>query len=105
MIGRVWHGWTTPQNADTYESLLRSEIFPGIFAKNVPGFQRIELFRRDTGPEVEFMTVMWFTSLDAVKAFAGADHETAYVPASARAVLSRFDARARHYDIREQRQG
>ena len=101
MITRVWHGWTTPANADPYEALLRSEIFPGILAKRVAGFERIELFRRDLGPdEVEFVTVMWFTSLAAVKAFAGEDHEAAYVPASARAVLARFDARSQHFEVR-----
>lgn len=46
---------------------------------------------------------MWFDSLDAVKAFAGEDHETAYVPDTARAVLKRSDARAQRYEIREQR--
>jgi hypothetical protein len=100
MISRVWHGWTTAENADTYEALLRSEIFPGIVAKKVVGFERIELFRRELGTEVEFMTVMWFTSLEAVKSFAGEDHEAAYVPASARAVLARFDDRSRHYEVR-----
>ena len=103
MIARVWHGWTSPENADTYEGMLRAEIFPGILAKKVTGFERIELFRRPLGDEVEFVTVMWFDSLDAVKRFAGEDHETAYVPASARAVLRRFDARSQHYEVREQR--
>ena len=100
MITRVWHGWTTPENADIYENLLKTAIFPGIFAKNVAGFERLELFRRDLGHEVEFVTTMWFESLDAVKAFAGADYEVAYVPAAARAVLARFDARSQHYEVR-----
>src|ERR687887_1914020 len=30
MIARVWHGWTTVDNADRYETLLREEIFVGI---------------------------------------------------------------------------
>ena len=100
MIARIWHGWTTPENADAYEALLRSEIFPGILAKGVAGFERIELLRRETGSEVEFATIMWFTSLEAVKRFAGEDHEAAYVPAKARAVLSRFDDRSQHYEVR-----
>jgi antibiotic biosynthesis monooxygenase (ABM) superfamily enzyme len=104
MIGRVWHGWTTPENADAYEALLKTEIFPGILAKKIAGFERIELFRRDAGREVEFMTVMWFDSLDSVRAFAGEDYETAYVPASARAVLARFDARSQHYEVRARRE-
>ena len=100
MIARGWRGWTAPEYADIYEGLLESEIFPGIFAKRVPGFERIELFRRRAGNEVEFMTVMWFASWQAVKGFAGDDHEAAYVPASARAVLKRFDERSRHCEVR-----
>jgi len=101
MIARVWHGWTTRVQADVYEALLREEIFPGIVAKQVPGFLRIELLRRDLDQEVEFMTVMWFASQDAVTAFVGEDHGAAYVPASARRVLARFDERAVHYDVCE----
>jgi heme-degrading monooxygenase HmoA len=104
MIARVWHGWTSRETADAYENLLKTEIFPGILAKNVDGFQKIELFRRDLGSEVEFMTVMWFRDLAAVKAFAGEDHEAAYVPQKARAVLARFDARSQHYEVRERRE-
>ncbi|WP_437819529.1 antibiotic biosynthesis monooxygenase family protein [Sorangium sp. So ce1078] len=103
MIARIWHGFTTPENADTYEALLKTEIFPGILAKQVRGFRRIELLRRPLGAEVEFVTIMWFDSIEAVKAFAGEDHETAYVPAKARQVLARFDARSQHYELREAR--
>ncbi|MEZ4588099.1 MAG: hypothetical protein R2909_17110 [Gemmatimonadales bacterium] len=103
MIVRIWHGWTTPANADTYERLLNEEIFPGIEAKNVAGYRGIQLLRRVVGDEVEFVTVMRFDSLDAVRAFAGEDHETAYVPQKARAVLARFDARSQHYEVRADR--
>jgi heme-degrading monooxygenase HmoA len=101
MIARIWHGWTSPQHADVYEALLRNEIFPGILARSIAGFRRIELLRAPAGEEVEFVTVMWFDSLEAVKAFAGPDYETAVVPPKARAVLSRFDASSRHYEVRE----
>ncbi|WP_437563038.1 antibiotic biosynthesis monooxygenase family protein [Sorangium sp. So ce542] len=103
MIRRIWHGWTTPENADAYEALLKTEIFPGILAKQVRGFRRIELLRRPLGDEVEFVTIMGFDSIEAVKAFAGEDYETAYVPAKARQVLARFDARSQHYEVRETR--
>ncbi|HTN83648.1 MAG TPA: antibiotic biosynthesis monooxygenase [Sorangium sp.] len=104
MVRRIWHGWTSPENADTYEALLRNEIFPAILAKQVRGFRRIELLRRPLGDEVEFVTIMWYDSIEAVKKFAGEDHETAYVPAKARAVLARFDARSQHYELREARE-
>lgn len=102
MIGRLWHGWTTPENADAYETLLKTEIFPGIAAKNVTGYRGIQLFRRPLGEEVEFITLMTFDSWDAVKEFAGGDYEQSYVPASARKVLKRFDDHSQHYEIREQ---
>ena len=101
MTGRIWRGWTTPENADAYENLLRTEIFPGIAAKNVAGYRGIQLFRRSVGGEVEFVTIMRFDSLDAVKRFAGVDYETAYVPAKAREVMKRFDERSQHYEIVE----
>jgi heme-degrading monooxygenase HmoA len=104
VIVRIWHGWTKPENADVYENLLKTEIFPGIAAKRVEGYRGIQLLRRPLGDEVEFATIMWFDSLEAVKAFAGADYETAYVPEKARRVLARFDARSQHYELRERRE-
>ena len=102
MIGRIWHGWTTSKNADKYESLLKEEIFSAIANKKVPGYKGIQLFRRPLDDdEVEFVTIMWFDSWDAVKQFAGEDYERAYVPAAAREVLARFDERSRHYEIKE----
>jgi antibiotic biosynthesis monooxygenase (ABM) superfamily enzyme len=101
MIIRVWHGWTTPENADVYENLLKTEIFPGIAAKNIPGYRGIELLRRNVGAEVEFVTQMRFESLQSVRDFVGEDYEVAYVPKKARAVLKRFDERSQHYEIKE----
>jgi heme-degrading monooxygenase HmoA len=103
MICRIWHGWTTPANADVYEALLKSEIFEGIEGRRIPGYRRIQLLRRDAGEEVEFVTMMWFDSLDAVRIFAGDDYELAVVPPKARAVLAHFDARSQHYEVREDR--
>lgn len=101
MIGRIWHGYTTPQNADTYEDLLKEEIFIGIRNRHIPGFQEIQLFRRNLGEEVEFITIMWFDTIESVQAFAGEDYEAAVVPPKARAVLKHFDARSQHYEVRE----
>ena len=103
MISRIWHGWTTPDNADTYEALLKEEIFAGILGRRIRGFKNIQLLRRKAEKEVEFVTIMQFDSLDAVREFAGEDYEAAVVPAKARSVLSRFDKRPQHYEIREER--
>ena len=100
MIVRLWRGWTTPENADRYEELIRTAIFPGILRRTIAGLEGLELFRKAGPGEVEFMTLMRFASWDAVKAFAGPDWEVSVVPEAARAVLARFDQKAAHYDTR-----
>ena len=100
MISRVWHGYTTPENADRYEAVVTGQVIPGIMAMRIPGFEKIELFRRPLDREVEFMTVMGFDDLDAIKAFVGEDYEIAHVPQPARDVLARFDLRSQHYEVR-----
>jgi hypothetical protein len=99
MIKRIWHGWTTRQNADAYESLLRHEIFLNIGNRNIKGFRGIDLLRRETGTEVEFITIMSFDELNAVKDFAGENYETAVVPAEAAILLSRYDRTSQHYEL------
>ena len=103
MISRIWHGWTTPGNADIYEALLKEEIFVGIQNRHIRGFRNIQLLRREVGEEVEFVTIMLFDSLDAVREFAGEDYEVAVVPDKARAVLAHFDQRSQHYEVRAER--
>lgn len=100
MISRIWHGWTSPDNAEAYESLLRDEIFVSIKSRRINGFKDIQLLRRNLYNEVEFVTIMRFESIDAIREFAGEDYEACVVPPEARAVLSRFDARSQHYEIR-----
>ena len=100
MIIRIWHGWTTPGNAEAYEHLLRTEIFSGIGARRIPGYRGIQLLRRSLPDTVEFVTIMRFDGLEAVRAFAGPDYETAVVPPQARALLLHFDERSAHYELR-----
>jgi hypothetical protein len=100
MISRIWHGYTAPGNADTYEALLKDEIFNGIKDRRIAGYQGIQLFRRELAGEVEFITIMWFESLEAVRIFAGEDYEVAVVPSKARLLLSHFDARSQHYEVK-----
>jgi heme-degrading monooxygenase HmoA len=100
MIGRIWHGYTTFENADAYEQLLRDEIFTGIKNRNIKGFDGIQLLRRQMESETEFITIMWFDSLSAVKEFAGLDYAVAVVPEKARKILSRFDERSQHYEVK-----
>ena len=97
MISRIWRGVTTRDNAAAYEALLRTEILPGIAGRRLAGYRGAHLLRREIGSDVEFVTILWFDSMEAVRAFAGADPEAAVVPPAARALLSRFDDRSAHY--------
>ena len=103
MICRLWRGWTSPENADTYQRIVHSEVIPAIEARKIPGFRHIDLMKRDFGDEIEFQTLMWFDSLEAIKEFMGEDYTVSHVPPEARAVLNSFDDRAAHYEIIDRR--
>ena len=97
MIARVWHGYTKPEHADAYEAMLKPELLPGI--SKVKGYKGSYLLRRNLGADVEFITVLLWDSIDSIRAVAGADYETAVIPEERRKYLSRFDAKAAHYDV------
>ena len=97
MIARLWHGWTSRENAGAYESLLRNKVLPGIH--RVSGYGGAYLLKRAVPEGVEFVTITFFESLNAVRAFAGSDYEQAVVPRDARALLKRFDERSVHYEM------
>jgi len=99
MICRLWRGWTTPEDADAYEKIVRTEVIPGIEARNIPGFRHIDLMKRDLDGEIEFQTLMWFDDLDAIVNFMGEDYSVSHVPMEARAVLNSFDDRASHFEV------
>jgi len=103
MICRLWRGWTTPENADAYERIVRTEVIPAIEARRIPGFHHVDLMKRDIGGEIEFRTLMWFDSIDAIKNFMGEDYTVSHVPIEARAVLKTFDDRAAHFEVIDRR--
>ncbi len=98
MIARIWHGWTKTTDAKAYESLLRNEIFPSIAARGITGYRGAELFILEDGDEVEFVTLLRFDSMEAVKEFAGADEGKPVIYPKAEALIARME-RARHYRI------
>ena len=96
MISRIWHGWTTHEDADKYESLLRADILPGI--RRISGYTGAYLLRRDAADkEVEFVTMTQFTDIKAVIEFAGKDYERAVIAPGADKLLSHYDSRTANY--------
>lgn len=97
MIARIWHGYTKPEHADAYESMLKPELLPGI--SKAEGYKGSYLLRREVRDEVEFITVILWDSIDAIRAVAGPNYETAVIPEERRKYLSRHDAKAAHYEV------
>jgi heme-degrading monooxygenase HmoA len=97
VIARIWHGYTKPEHADAYESMLKAELLPGVH--HVTGFKGSYFLRRVSGGEVEFVTIMLWESLDAIRAFAGPDYEKAIVPGERRKHLAHYDERSAHYEV------
>jgi antibiotic biosynthesis monooxygenase (ABM) superfamily enzyme len=100
MIVRIWHGWTTPGNADAYQQLLETTIVPGIIAKGIPGLSGVDILRRrdGDGEKVEFVTVMTFDDWSAVETFAGPSKTASVVPPAAQRLLARYDQHSQHYE-------
>lgn len=98
-IKRIWHGWTTIENADAYWGVLSETVIPSIEAKSIGGYRGIEVLRRNHESEVEFVTIMTFDSIRSVIDFQGEDYARSYVPDVARAVLKRWDKTASHFEV------
>jgi heme-degrading monooxygenase HmoA len=97
VIARIWHGYTKPEDAAAYESMLKPELLPGI--SKVKGYRGSYLLRLDAGEEVQFVTIMLWDSIDAIRAVTGADYETAVIPDERRKYLLRYDEKSVHYEI------
>ena len=78
--------------------MLRGEIFPSIAARTIKGYRGSELFMREDGDEMEFVTLLRFDSMDAVKEFAGSDENKPVIFPGAEKFLTRMEP-ARHYRI------
>jgi heme-degrading monooxygenase HmoA len=97
MIARVWRGYASREHADAYAAMLKPELLPGL--SKVKGYRGSYLLRREVGGEVEFITIILWDSVDAIKAIAGEHYERAVVPEERRKYLLRWDDLASHYDV------
>lgn len=98
MIARHWRGWTRTENADAYEALLTSKVLPGL--KGIAGYHGGYVLRKDGAEETEFVVMNLFASLDAVKEFAGSNYRTPVFEPEAKALLSRAEPIANHYEVK-----
>ena len=100
MVCRMWHGWTSTLRANAYDDYLRNELFPRVQRElGDKGYRGFRVLRLDWESEVEFVTMVWFDSLDAVRSFAGQNAETPVISDKARRLLSRYDERVKHFEL------
>jgi hypothetical protein len=98
MIARHWRGWTKAQNADAYETLLKTQVLPDLV--KIAGYRGGYVLRGNTADEVEFVVINLFDSMESVRAFAGLDCSTPVFEPEARLLLSRVETVAHHYEVR-----
>lgn len=98
MIARHWRGWTKVKDADAYEGLLKRKVVPEL--KAIAGYHGGYILRSDGAQESEFVVINFFDSLDAVCKFAGPSYAVPVFEPEAKALLSRFEPVANHYEVR-----
>jgi hypothetical protein len=94
MITRIWHGRTSPDNADYYLRFLQHEGTREYL--QTEGILSVKVLRRKELDCCHFWTVTEWTSFDAIKRFAGENYERAkYYPEDAD-VLLEFEEKVIH---------
>ena len=97
MIARIWKGAVRRTDADAYAAYMRETGVPG-YART-QGNRGVWMLRRDKSDRTEFLMFTLWDSIEAVKAFAGADYETAvFYPEDDRFLVER-SLTAEHYDV------
>jgi heme-degrading monooxygenase HmoA len=97
MISRHWTATARPGQAEPYVAHLRREIWPMLAA--IPGFVRATVLRRQVADGTEFRVVTEWQSLEAIRAFAGAEPEVAVVPPVVQGMMSAYDRHVVHYEV------
>ncbi|MGH2789142.1 MAG: antibiotic biosynthesis monooxygenase [Actinomycetota bacterium] len=99
MIARTWRGWTKTEDADAYVDYLQRTGIKEY--RETPGNRAAYILRRDEGGKTEFVTLTFWDSMDAVKAFAGDEVERAvFYPEDDRFLVDR-ETTASHYSVFE----
>ena len=97
MISRQWRGLAKASRAGDYVEHLRKDTFPRL--RRIAGFVDASILQRHVDPGVEFLIVTRWTSLAAIRKFAGDDAVTAVVPPEVQAMMIEYDRTVRHYEV------
>jgi heme-degrading monooxygenase HmoA len=96
-IARSWSARATRDGLAPYLGYVRAVLAPAL--ARLDGYLGASILERAVGDLVEITVVTRWTSLDAVRGFAGDDLERAVVEPEARALLVAFDDRVEHRSV------
>ncbi len=97
MIARLWRGAVRRDDGDAYAEYIERTGVAGY--RSTPGNRGVTMLRRDVDDRCEFLVLSLWDSIDAIKAFAGEDYETAvFYPEDERFLLER-DEKSSHWDV------
>jgi heme-degrading monooxygenase HmoA len=97
MIVREWRGRAVEATKDRYPAHFKNNVLPSL--KEIGGFVGAQLCKHQRGDEIEYLVLTRWSSIDAVKAFAGCNYGNAIAkPEGIEAVIS-FDHVVRHYEV------
>jgi heme-degrading monooxygenase HmoA len=97
MVARIWRGITLKEKADEYLEYLKDTALRD-FAKT-PGNLGAYVLRRDQGEHCEIQIISLWRSMDAVRAFAGANAERSVYYSEDEHYLLEMEPLVRHFDV------
>jgi heme-degrading monooxygenase HmoA len=97
MIGRIWRGAVAQSDRDAYAEYMQ-DTGVAEYAQT-PGNRGVWMLRRDIGEKTEYVMFTLWDSMEAVKAFAGPQPETAvFYPEDDRFLIER-DLTVAHFEV------
>jgi len=97
MVARLWHGRVPSTKAVAYREFLHARAIPDY--RSVPGNVSVHVLERVEGGITHFVTLTFWTSRDAIRAFAGDDLDVAKYYPEDREFLLEHEPRVVHYDV------
>lgn len=97
MIVRMWHGRVPSEKAAPYREFLNRRAIPDY--RSVPGNVSVHVLERRDGAVTHFVTMTFWESMAAIRAFAGEEVEAAKYYPEDRDFLLEFEPTVVHYEV------
>lgn len=97
MIMRMWHGRVETKKALAYREFVNRRAIPDY--QSVPGNISVYILERQEGEITHFITMTFWTNMDAIKGFAGNDPEIAKYYPEDKDFLLEFEPKVVHYEV------